>query len=341
MSIKNVLCNKTPILPTLGLLIFGLTINFAPLSAAEAHEYTALMRAKKYAEVERAVTLKLQAEPNNADALIAKSSLILIEGKDGQFDAAQSLTEKCIAAHPERSECHEAFGNVVGSKIVNNGILSALGSARKVRDAFIKAIELDPKNFNARNSLLQYYLQAPSFAGGSVSKAQNLVLETMKISPAARSLLQATIELKEEKYARAEATALAVSVEGMETLIDMQRGVLTNLGHTYLKDKKYVEAERLFKEVSQRYPDNGAGNYGMGRLLQEQAKYKDAIAFFEKANLVDSTAYGYYRIAQCLQSLKENAKAIMAFEKALVVKPGLAKKPRTDVEDQIKSLKGA
>jgi hypothetical protein len=31
----------------------------------------------------------------------------------------------------------------------------------------------------------------------------------------------------------------------------------------------------------------------------------------------------------------------MTFEKALMIVPGLAKKPRADVEDQIKSLKGA
>jgi tetratricopeptide (TPR) repeat protein len=341
MTLKNKSLDKTPFFPILGLMIFGVMANFSAYPAAEAHEYTALIHSKKYTEVERVVALKLQVEPSNADALIAKSALILIEGKDGQFDEAQSLAEKCIAAHPEHSECHEAFGNVLGRKIVNNGILSALGSAGKVRDAFIKAIELDTENFNTRHSLLQYYLQAPSFAGGSKTKAQNLVLETMEISPAAGSLLQATIELKDEKYARAEVAALSVSLDGMETLVDMQRGVLTTLGHTYLKDKKYVEAERLFKEVGQRYPESGAGNYGMGRLFQDQAKYREAIAFFERANLVESTAYTYYHIAQCLQSLRENTKAIMTFEKALMIVPGLAKKPRADVEDQIKSLKGA
>ena len=322
-------------------VIFILSTSLILCASAGAHEYSALIRAKKFTEVERAIALRLQADPNYADALIAKSALILIDGKDGQFDEAQSLAEKCIAAHPERSECQEAFGNVVASKILNNGLLSAIGSAGKVRDAFVKAVELDPKNFNARYSLLQFYLQAPSIAGGGKSKAQNLVVETMKVSPAAGSLLQAAVDLTDEKYARAEAAALAVNVEGMEALLDMQRGVLTTLGHTYLKNKNYAEAERLFKDVHQRFPENGAGNYGIGRLLQEQTKFKEAIGFFEKANVVDSTAYAYYRIAQCLQSLKENAKAVMAFEKALSARPGLAKKVRADVESQIKSLKGA
>lgn len=306
-----------------------------------AHEYTALIRAKKFAEVERATTAKLQVDPNNADALIAKSALILIDSKESQFDEAQALAEKCIAAHPGRSDCHEALGNVLGTKVVNGGILSAIGSAGKIKDLFLKAVELDPMNFNARTSLLQFYLQAPGIAGGSKAKAQNLAMETSKINSAAGSLLQANIEIKDEKLARAEAIGLAVNAGGLDSLMDMQRNLLSNIGHLYLKEKKYADAERMFKELNQRFPESGAGNYGLGRLMQEQAKYKEAITFFERSGMLDGTASALYRLGQCQQNLQENAKALMNYEKALMSRPALNKKLRADVEEQIKLLKGA
>lgn len=306
---------------------------------AYAHEYSPLFKAKKYAEIERAITAKLTADPNNADALIAKAELIITEGKEERLDEGSKFAEQCIAAHPQRSECFEALGNVLGTKAQIGGIVSAMGYAGKIRDAFIKAVELDPKNYQARSSLLQYYLQAPGFVGGGKGKAQSLVVETNKVSPAAGALLQATIDLSDEKFARAEAAALAVIVDGNEVLSDMQRGVLSNLGHAYIKEKKYMDAERLFRELNQRFPESSAGNYGFGKLLQEQGKFKEAVMYFDKAIATEASAYAYFRLGQCQRGLNDKAKAIAAFEKALASRPELRKKQKAEAEDQLKALR--
>jgi hypothetical protein len=46
--------------------------------------------------------------------------------------------------------------------------------AKKTRKEFEKAVELDEKNYNALEDLMQYYLEAPGFLGGSKKKANEI-----------------------------------------------------------------------------------------------------------------------------------------------------------------------
>lgn len=316
----------------------GLCLLFAAQGAG-AHEYSEQLRARKYADVERAVSARLAAEPANADALIAKTELILNEGRENRLDEAAKLAEQCIAAHPQRSECHETLGNVLGTKAVTAGIMSAIGYAGKIRDAFQKAVELDPKNYDARLSLLQYYLQAPGFVGGGSGKAQTLAADTVKINPAAGKLLQAQIDISDDKTAKAEADILAANTSGSPSLSDMQRGLLSNVGSSYVQQKKFADAERVFRDLQQRYPDQETGYYGMARNLQEQGKQRDAIPYFEKAIAIEARSHFYYRLGQCYQAANDKARAVGAYEKALALKPELRKKMKADAEDQLKTLK--
>ena len=308
------------------------TLALLTLQAASAHEYDALMKAKKYAEAEKAANTKLSTDANNADALLVKAELILAEGKLDKLDEAAKYAEQCIATHPQLSECHEMLGNVLGTKATSGGMLAAMSYAGK-------AVELDPKNYSARSSLLQYYLQAPAIAGGGKSKAQNLVLETAKVNSAAGNLLQANMDLADDKFSSAETAALSAIPGNTESLINMQRSILYSIGANYVQQKKYNDAERIFTDLQQRFPTKYQGAFGMGRSLQEQGKHKEALSWFEKAQTLDTNAGIYYRLAQCQQAINEKAKAIANFEKALGFKPSLSKKLRSDAEDQLKALK--
>lgn len=307
--------------------------------SVHAHEYDAQLRAKKYAEVEKAVAIKLAAEPNNADALLAKVDLILINGTDAQLDDAKKLAEQCIQFHAKNSECHETLGNVLGSKATRGGIMSAMGYAGTIRDSFKTAVQLDPNNFSARQSLLQYYLQAPSIVGGGSGKAKDLIIETIKVSPAAGALLQANFDLHDENIERATQTALAVNTSQSDVLARQQRNILNNIGHTQANQKKFTESEKIFRELTQRFPEAYHGYLGLGKVYQEQGKAKEALPLLEKAHSIDASAVSFYRLGKAWNSLGEKAKAIPALEKALSMKPELSKKIRSEVEEILKSLK--
>jgi tetratricopeptide (TPR) repeat protein len=309
------------------------------MQPVEAHEYAALIKAKKYAEVERATTAKLATEANNADALVAKTELILIEGKTSRLDEGIKIAEQCIASNPKNSECHEALGNVLGIKAQKGGMMSAVSSLGTIRDSFKKAIELDPKNFNARSSLVTFYLEVPGLMGGSTSKAKELIVDTNKINPAAASLLQAKLDLKEENVEKARTGALAVNASGTPVIAEIQNDVLLEIGRAFVIGKKLTEGEKMFREVIQRFPDSSAAYLGLGRALQEQGKHKEALPQLEKSLSIDASAAAFYRLGKVWQALGEKVKAVSAFEKSLTFVPELGKKTRADAEEQLKLLK--
>lgn len=316
-------------------------LSLGSFQAIQAHEYDALIKAKKYAEVEKTTSTKLVSEPNNPDALIARTELILIEGKESRLDEAVKLAEQCIAANPKNSECHEALGNTLGTKAMRGGVMSAISYVGKIRDSFKKAIELDPANFSARSSLMQFYLQAPGFVGGGTGKAKDFIVETIKYSPAGGALLQASLDLHEENIERASSGALAVNTSNSEALAKHQRNLLSNIGHTLVNDKKMMEAEKIFRELCNRFPDSSLGFYGLGKTLQEQGKAKDALPYLEKSIVIDANANALYRLGKAWQSLGDKLKAITAYEKALGLKPELSKKIKAEVEEQLKTLKSS
>lgn len=312
---------------------------FSGLQPVKAHQYSMLLDAKKYAEVETAVAAKLALEPNNADALVANIDLILLQGNIKRFDDAANMAEQCIRQHPKNSECHEALGNVLGSKAEQGDIMAAMGSLGTIRDAFEQAIALDPANYNATVSLLEFYLEVPGLMGGSTSSAKKLIRSTQQTNPEMAKLLQAKFDLSDEDVAKASAGALAVNTSNNATLLKLQRDLLMDIGLRLNREKQFSDAEKIFAAVIQRHPDIAPAYLGLGRALLEQGKAADALPTLESALRINATAAVHYRLGQTWQALGDNTKAVSAFEQALVFTPALSEKAREDVEKQLTALK--
>lgn len=309
------------------------------LQSVHAHEYSALIDAKKYAEVETAVAAKLAIEPNNADALLANIDLILVRDNVKRFDDAAKMAEQCITHNPKNSECHEALGNVLGSKAEKGDMMDAVGSLGTIRDAFKTAIALDPANYNAAMSLTSFYLEVPGLMGGSTSSAKKLIRTTEKSNPEVAKLLQAKFDLYDEEFEKASAGALAVNTDNNTTLVKLQRDLLVEIGLTLNREKQFADAERVLLAVVQRHPDSAPAYLGLGRSLLEQGKPQDALLSLEKSLQINATAAVHYRLGQTWQALGDNTKAVSSFEQALAFMPPLSAKSRADVEDQLKTLK--
>jgi tetratricopeptide (TPR) repeat protein len=319
----------------LGCAALGLLI---PAQAA-ANEYSPLLRTHKFAEVERIASARLAQDPANFDALVAKSEAILGSGAATRFEEAVKLGEQCIALHPQLSGCHLALGNALGAKAMSNGIMSAIGYAGTIRDAFKKAVELDPQNMEARFSLLQYYMQAPAIVGGGSGKAQTLAFQTAGINPEGGKLMMARLDASDDKLAKAEAAVLAMPTSSNEAVAQGQRDLMVNLGNKYLGDKRYADSERMFREASRRHPDSDGALYGLARLQQEQGKHHEALVTMEQVIVMNPRASAWYRIGQSQQALGDKPKAAVAYEKALAFKGGMSPKMKADAEDQLKVLK--
>ncbi len=312
------------------------------LQSVNAHQYTALIDAKKYAEVETAVAAQLAIEPNNADALVANIDLILLEGNVKRFDDAIKFAEQCILHNPKNSACHESLGNVLGSKAEKGDMMDAIGSLGTIRDSFKNAIELDPANYNAVVSLMSFYLEVPGLMGGSTSSAKKLIRATEKSNPEVAKLLQAKLDLYNEDFAKASAGALAVhagNADNSTVIAKLQRDLLVEIGLTLNREKQFVDAEKVFLTVIQRHPDAAPAYLGLGRSLLEQGKPQAALLSLENSLRINATAVVLYRLGQTWQALGDNTKAVSSFEQALAFTPALPAKARTDAQAQLKALK--
>jgi tetratricopeptide (TPR) repeat protein len=327
----------------LALICLSYTINSQAQNNATSNasnlEYEELFKAKKYAEVEKLANSKLAINPNLASALTAKVSAILSLNNEARFDEAQKIAEHCIQTNPNDSECHESLGNLLGTKAVRKGIMSSLGSAGTIRDSFKKAIELDPKNYSARNSLLQFYLQAPGIVGGSNSKARDLISNVQKINPAIGTILQARYDVYKEDFAKAESSLLALNTTGQEEAYKMQRSTLLQISNRYINEKQFPQAQKLLLELDKRYPNYFAVSYSLGRLHQEQGNQKEATTYLEKALAIEANAYVHHGLGKAYAALNDKVKAINNLEKALSFNPSLNKTELSKAQDLLKQLK--
>lgn len=308
--------------------------------APAATPYDALMKAKKYAEAEKAASLVLTTDPANAEAMAARTEAILASGRSARIEEAVKQAQQCVTARVADARCHLVLGKAFGSKAMNGGMMSAMGYAGDIRNAFKKAVELDPRNLDARFSLLQYYLMAPGIVGGGTGKAETLTAQTAAMLPEAAKLMQAKIDIAADNLAKAEAGTLGVRPGSDEELADLQQGTLVAIAFKHLSQKRLAEAERIFNDTVKRFPDSDDAVYGQARVLQEQGKHREALAILDPILLKDERAHVHYRVAKSLLAIGDKTRAKVEFEKALSFKADLPKPMKSDAEDQLKAMKG-
>ncbi len=307
--------------------------------AASANEYATLIKAKKYPEAERAASAKLAKEPANVEAMLGKIDAIMAAGTQSRIGEAVKLSQQCVATHPGAAPCHLALGKSLGWKAMVGGVMSALGYAGDMRDAFKKAVELDPRNMDARLSLLQFYMMAPGIMGGGTGKAETLAAQTVAVNADGAKIMGAMLDLAAGRTAKAEAAVMAMRPGADSDLNDGHESLMVKIGGKYLSEKKYPDAERVLREALKRFPDSESAPFVIARVQQEQGKHREALAGLEQLVAKQPRAHLHYRMGQSLQALGEKARAASAFEKALALKT-LSEKQIADAEAQLSALKG-
>ena len=86
----------------------------------------------------------------------------------GQNDQAVTFAERAVSLSPDCSESHFWLARSYGLKADKE---RSFWLARKTRQEYETAVQLDPGNLAARRDLMEFYLQAPWILGGSKEKA--------------------------------------------------------------------------------------------------------------------------------------------------------------------------
>jgi tetratricopeptide (TPR) repeat protein len=188
--------------------------------------------------------------------------------------------------------------------------------APKMKNAWENAIRLDSKNLDARSSLIQYYLQAPGFMGGSVEKAIEVANQIKKIKPAEGYRQMGNVYMHEKKTAEAEKEFIEMA--------KVDPNYVGGLANFYVGQKQFDKAFSMFEDELKKNPEDYVSIYQIGktsavsgqRLERGEECLKKYFSYSPKQN-EPSHAGANMRLAQIKEKRGQKAEAKKLFETAL------------------------
>jgi Tfp pilus assembly protein PilF len=109
--------------------------------------------------------------------VIDRASALLAAGEP---DKAIDVLEPAVAAHPNDALLHYWLGAAYGREAQQASVFRQLSLAKSARTELERAVALDPNLLDARFGLMEYYIMAPSIAGGDPEKARQQAAEIRK-----------------------------------------------------------------------------------------------------------------------------------------------------------------
>ena len=307
-------------------LVAALCFASAAIAATSVKQEASLeagRRAYEASDYAKAI-LELQGaaakEPQNGDVqlLLAKSYLELQER-----DPAIKSAEKAVAIDPQNSTYHEWLGRAYGEKADHTTWFSAISLAKKTRKEFETAVQLDGRNYSARQALIEFDCSAPGLVGGGEDKALPQIKQLAEMNAAEGHFAAGNCRRQKKDFAVADeefAKALESHPKSAELIYDIgdyavkrsqpewllavadtgervapgdPRGKFYRGVALVLKRENLEEAERLLREYAKKapkrsgYPRPAAVHAWLGRLFEDQNMMEEAAMEFEIALNLD------------------------------------------------------
>jgi len=273
-----------------------------------------------YAKAVHELLAAAAKEPQNGDIqlLLTKSYIELQE-----YDAAIGSAEKAIAIDPKSSVYHEWLGKAYGEKASRASMFSAMALARKTHKEFETAVELDERNFAARQALIEYECSAPGIVGGGEDKALPEIEKLRAMDAAEWHYAAGNCRRQKKDFTAADAEfdlALRSQAKSVELIYDIgdyalkrsqadrlietadvgekvspsdPRGKFYRAIGLLLKKEKLEEAEQLLREYLRTaprrtaYPRYATAHEWLGRLYENKGDREAAEREYQAALRLD------------------------------------------------------
>jgi tetratricopeptide (TPR) repeat protein len=271
----------------------------------------------KAVEELRAAAAK-QPENGEIQLLLTKCFLEL-----GEHDAAIASSERAVVIDPQSSVYHEWLGKAYGEKAAHASMFSALGLARKTHKEFETAVQLDARNFSARQDLIEFDCSAPSIVGGGEDKAKPEIAALKSLDASEWHYAEGNCERQKKDLAdadsefqmaleshpksadliydigdyelrRSQADALMEVAElGERAAPSDPRDMFYRAVGLILKNEKPRDAERLLREYlgkapnRSNYPRFAIAHEWLGRLYENEGEKESAVKEYEAALQLD------------------------------------------------------
>jgi tetratricopeptide (TPR) repeat protein len=212
----------------------------------------------------RTVSAALAVALFSSVAIAATTDELMLSGKQalrrGDAEKAAEIFEQVATSAPKHADAQYWLGSSYGTLAQKASLFKQASLAKKTKNAFERAVQLDPNHVEARFGLLDYYSIAPGIMGGDMEKAFAQAAEIRKRDALAGH----------RAYAR-----------------------------LYGRQKKPDLVRKEFAAMVAEQPNSAKARYFYAGYLLNEKNYKAALDEIEAALRIDPTYMpSYYRLGQ-------------------------------------------
>lgn len=316
-----------------GLFAIMLAVSGPPFASGPGVENgIKLFNAGRASDARAILEAAVRDDPRDARASSYLGRVLLAAGETG---GAVEWMEKSVALEEANAEYHLWLGRAYGSQATRASVLKQPALARKVKKEFERASGLDPDNLEARFGLIEYYLRAPGFLGGSLKKAEE----------EAREIRRRDGFEGHRAFGRLDEHGKAFD----EALREYERAAAEFPGRAepsywegalYARNKDYSKAFGAYEKLLERDPAQMAACYQIGRLAalsgQRLERGEECLKLYLRHDPKPdepSLASAHYRLGLLYEKKDSRDLARREYSAALEREPS-----RSDAREALKNL---
>ncbi len=296
-----------------------------PVGAGPLDQVTELIESGDFEQARSLLEAAAEQPGNDGDELIL---LTRVNTALGDYESGVGYGKAAVKAAPGSSEAHFRYAEALRTKMSNVGKMKAMFTIRTYKSELQKAIELDPKNLDAREEEVGFLIFAPGIAGGSTSKARAKLAELEKLDWRRAKLMQLSLEAKDD-----DAAALEAVFDALLERFPEDSGIRTRFGYFLQGQERYREADRLFEALT----NSEDSVRSLGALYQRartrilgEFELVEALGFLESylVQLGEDPDRGlpgpsavYWRMGNAYEQLEKVVEARKSYERSLKLDP--------------------
>lgn len=253
--------------------------------------------------------------------------------RNGNIDAAVDAGDRAVKVLAGDARAWFWSARAYAQQALQASMLTKPKWAGRARDAYEKAVELDPALIDARFDLMQYYLAAPGFLGGGRDKADAQATQIARLDPVWGKVAESALANADKRPEAAEAALREAVKLGPEHA----RAHMAYAG-LLQRQERWDELRTLWQDLLARQPEHALARYQLGRAaaitgeqLDTGLAYLDA---FIAAGVIPedlSMPAAHWRRGQILDKLGRRDEAIAALKLA-VVDPQVKRQAQPDLD---------
>ncbi len=259
----------------------------------------------------------LGADDGNAEAHY-QLGLVYLMRQFRDEDEAVDQMEKAIDLNSNNADYQYGYGAALGMKTQHAGVIKQAFLAPKVKNAFLKATQLNPAHVQAHIGLAQYYLNAPSIMGGDTEKGWQEIETAIKLDEYQGRVTKSRLLQTAKRLPEAES-----ELKTLTSRMPKDWRVWKTIGYFYYQQKRHDEAISAMNTYVGLRPDTADAHKSLAEVQLQKGDYDAAMANLKKALSIDKNfVTAVYLLGRTYEAKGMKNEARESYRHVLELNPG-------------------